>query len=97
MSKSNDVAIATNDVALGAEQALEKINTATDTIREMNGEIVKSVEEQSIITDAIWKNMEQLTSYANSSQNKANETDESGQNIMLVSEKLDELVNKFKI
>ena len=97
MSKSNDVAVATNEVALGAEQALEKINTATETIREMNGEIVKSVEEQSIITDAIWKNMEQLTSYANSSQNKANETDESGQSIMLVSEKLDELVNKFKI
>jgi len=97
MNKSNEVVKATNEIGLGAEEALEKIHHATKTIREMNIEIVKSTEEKSIIVDAIYNNMEQLTEHASSTQENAHKTDESGQKLNQVAEKLDGIVNKFKI
>lgn len=97
MAKSNEMAITANELAGTAEQALEKINSATENIREMNGQIVQAVEEQGIITNAIHKNMKQLTEYAISSKAKANETDESGKKLLDISEMLVTLVNKFKV
>jgi len=97
MNKSNEVVKATNEIGLGAEEALEKIHHATKTIREMNIAIVKSTEEKSIIVDAIYNNMEQLTEHASSTQENAHKTDESGQKLNQVAEKLDGIVNKFKI
>jgi methyl-accepting chemotaxis protein len=61
----------------------------------MNIKIVKSTEEKSIIVDTIYKNMEQLTVHALSTQENAHKTDESGQNINQVANKLDNIVNKF--
>jgi len=97
MTKSNAVALSANELAGDAEQALDKINQATESIREMNGQIVQAVEEQGIITEAIHKNMTQLTEYAISSKNKANETDQSGKNLLEISDRLVALVNKFKV
>jgi len=97
MNKTNDVVKETNEIGLGAEEALEKIHLATKTIREMNIEIVKSTEEKSIIVDAIYNNMEQLTEHASSTQDNAHKTDESGLNLAKIAQKLDGIVNKFKV
>jgi len=97
MNKTNEVVKATNEIGLGAEEALEKIHLATKTIREMNIEIVKSTEEKSIIVDAIYSNMAQLTEHASSTQDNAHKTDESGQNLSQIAQKLDGIVNKFKV
>jgi len=97
MNKSDEVVKATNEIGLGAEEALEKIHLATKTIREMNIEIVKSTEEKSIIVDAIYNNMTQLTEHASSTQDNAHKTDESGQNLNQLALRLDGIVNKFKV
>ncbi|MFK5984673.1 MAG: methyl-accepting chemotaxis protein [Pseudomonadota bacterium] len=97
MNRSDEAVKATNKIGLGAEEALNKITDATKSIREMNIKIVKSTEEKSIIVDAIYSNMEQLTGHASSTQENAHRTDESGQNIQHVAEQLDSIVNKFKV
>ncbi len=97
MANSNEVVKKTNEVGKGAEEALDKINIATKTIREMNIKIVKSTEEKSYIVDAIYKNMEQLTEHASSTQANAHKTDESSRNINQVASNLDAIVNKFKV
>jgi len=97
MSISNEVVKSTLEIGHGATQALDTINNATKTIREMNNKIVKSTEKKSFIVDAIYENVKQLTENANSTQNNANKTEECSQNIKLVAEKLDAFVNKFKV
>ncbi|MBT4838228.1 MAG: methyl-accepting chemotaxis protein [Methylococcales bacterium] len=97
MSKSNNFASSTTEIASGAEQALDKINQATEMIRQMNSKIVNSVEKQTEIVNEIGLNMTKITNISISSSKKAHETEESSQNILLISEKLENMVSQYKV
>jgi len=97
MVKSDEVVKSTTEIGQGAKAALDEINQATKEIREMNAKIVKSTEEKSYMVDAIYKNMQQLTENAASTEKNAYKTDDSSKEINNVAQTLDSLVNKFKV
>lgn len=96
MTLSAEMASSTTGGAREAEEALQKINEAVGTISLKNKEIVTVAEEQSIITNNISENLQQIHDYSNYSQKKVEETYNSGKQLAELSRKLEQLVNKFK-
>lgn len=97
MTQSTELATSTTEGAKEAEQALYKIKEAVGTISLKNKEIVDVAEEQSIITNNINENVQQIHEHARYSQNKAEQTNESGKQLAELSINLEQLVNKFKV
>ncbi|MCW8931324.1 MAG: methyl-accepting chemotaxis protein [Gammaproteobacteria bacterium] len=97
MQQSAELANKTTDGAKEAEQALSDIDNAVETISLKNKEIVDVAEEQSVITQNINENIQQIHEHANFSQEKAQETNDSGQQLLELSKTLEQLVNKFKV
>ena len=97
MRQSAELADKTTDGAKDAEQALNDIDKAVQTISLKNKEIVDVSEEQSIITHNINENIQQIHEHAVFSQEKAQETNHSSKQLSNLSEMLEQLVNKFKL
>lgn len=97
MRQSAELASQTTEGAIEAEQALQKINKAVMTISAKNKEIVDVAENQSIISQNINDNIQQIHEHARYSQEKAQETNASGEQLLELSKTLEQSVNKFKV
>ena len=97
MKSSNEMASKANEISQGAEKALDKINDSSVLIKTMNAEIVKATEEESIIVNAIYANLQQLSDYANASQQKAHQVEDSSGKVQSVAKRLCDLVIKYKV
>ncbi|MCU7837001.1 MAG: methyl-accepting chemotaxis protein [gamma proteobacterium symbiont of Taylorina sp.] len=97
MTSSAELASSTTQGAIAAEQALNKINDAVKSISQVNVEIVNVAEEQSVITQNIRENIKQIHELALFSQKKVEKTNESGKSLHQLADKLEQLVNKFKV
>ncbi len=97
MKQSAELANQTTDGAREAENALHEIDNSVRTISSKNKEIVKVAEEQSIITANISENIQKIHEHATFSQEKAQDTNSSSEQLLKLSEMLEQLVAKFKV
>jgi len=97
MTNSAELANNTTEGAIEAEQALNKINDAVKVISHINTEIVEVAEEQSIITQNISENITQIHDLAIFSQEKVQQTSDSGKDLQHLADMLEQLVNKYKV
>ncbi|MCU7938985.1 MAG: methyl-accepting chemotaxis protein [gamma proteobacterium symbiont of Bathyaustriella thionipta] len=97
MRQSAGLANQTTQGAIEAENALQKINEAVLTISMKNKEIVEVAERQSAISQNINENIQQIHEHASYSQEKAQETNSSGEQLLELSKTLEQTVNRFKV
>ncbi len=97
MKQSAELAGQTTAGAKEAEHALQKISDAVKTISLKNKEIVDVAEKQHVISQNISENIQQIHEHAHYSQEKAQETNTSGEQLLKLSKTLEQSVNTFKL
>tara|TARA_B110000467_G_scaffold161465_1_gene182625 strand:- start:26575 stop:28254 length:1680 start_codon:yes stop_codon:yes gene_type:complete len=80
-----------------ASDSLKTITEAVSTITNMNTQIATAAEEQTVVTDEISKNVQQVADIAEDSSIKALELERTSAELMALENRLAAVVNQFKV
>lgn len=97
INDSNQQAIGTMQVASETEDAIQQISLMIDSINQQSTKIAAAVEQQSIVSKEVDKNLKAIQDLAAQSVLASNETNASSQGLAIVAEELNGLVLQFKM
>jgi methyl-accepting chemotaxis protein len=97
INDSNQQAISTMQVASETEDAIQQISSMIDSINQQSTTIAAAVEQQSIVSKEVDRNLKAIQDLAAQSVLGANETNASSQELAKVAEELNGLVMQFKM
>lgn len=80
-----------------ASDSLKTIMVAVSTITNMNTQIATAAEEQTVVTDEISKNVQQVADIAEDSSTKALELEKTSAELIALENRLAAVVNQFKV
>ena len=80
-----------------AEETLQSINAAMDSIKTMNVQIATATQEQSSTVDEFSRNLQNLVTLGQSTQQEADQVAVYGENLQRSAKKLSELIQRFKV
>lgn len=87
----------TVEQASRASESLKSITSAVSTITNMNTQIAAAAEEQTVVTEEISKNVQQVADIAEDSSVKAIELEKTSTELIHLENRLADIVNQFKV
>ena len=97
INDSNQHAISTMQVASETEDAIQQISSMIDSINQQSTTIAAAVEQQSMVSKEVDRNLKAIQDLAAQSVLGSNETNASSQELAKVAEELNGLVMQFKM
>lgn len=97
MNASHEKAQESVEKAAEAGDALREITSSVSNIADMSAQIATASEEQSSVAEEINRNIISIDDVTKKSVGLANETSESANNLVSLSEELSDLVKKFRV